>query len=275
MTDPIWDGPDEPHFALPGPMGWIRAMLRGVPLAILVFGCFALFLLIRLIEAPLFGLRRPVTPHITVFVCRWALRLMGLRYTMRGVPMTGLGAMVANHSSWLNIFTLNAGSPLYFVSKSEVSRWPGIGWLARGTGTMFVVRDRKHARARTELMQERLLAGHKLLFFPEGTSTDGLQVLSFKSTLFAAFFAEDLRDEIAVQPVSVIYHAPPGESDRFYGWWGDMNFGGHLLHTLSAARHGGVEVIYHPPIPVSQAENRKTLAFEAETQVRDGHSGAL
>jgi 1-acyl-sn-glycerol-3-phosphate acyltransferase len=184
-------------------------------------------------------------------------------------------AVVCNHGSWLDIFSLNAAKRIYFVSKSEVARWPGIGWLARATGTVFIERNRARAVEQTKVFEDRLLAGHKLLFFPEGTSTDGLQVLPFKTTLFQAFFAQNLRDEIAVQPVSVVYTAPAGLDSRFYGWWGDMSFGAHLLTTLAPARQGAVRVIYHTPLNVAAFENRKALALACEEAVRAGHTRAL
>jgi lyso-ornithine lipid O-acyltransferase len=93
------------------------------------------------------------------------------------------GALVANHASWLDIFTLNACDRIYFVSKSEVAGWPGIGWLARATGTVFINRQGREAQMQKLLFEARLRAGHRLLFFPEGTSTDGQRVLDFKSTL--------------------------------------------------------------------------------------------
>lgn len=186
--------------------------------------------------------------------------------------MTQRGAVVANHSSWLDIFALNARKRVYFVSKAEVAKWPGIGWLARATGTVFIERNRKKAREQTLLFQERLSAGHKLVFFPEGTSTDGIRVLPFKTTLFAAFFTDELREFMYVQPVSVIYHAPVGQPNRFYGWWGDMDFGPHLLKTLGARRQGWVELIYHIPAKVSDFENRKALAAHCEEAVRHAHS---
>lgn len=229
-------------------------------------------LLLRLIERPIFGLHRPITPHITQMVCRAAFWVLGMRFVRRGTPMERRGAVVANHTSWLDIFALNAAKRIYFVSKSEVAGWPGIGWLARATGTVFIRRDRAEARSQTEVFRTRLLAGHKLLFFPEGTSTDGLQVLPFKTTLFEAFFDPALRDEIAVQPVSVIYHAPQGEDPRFYGWWGDMSFGAHLLTTLAARKQGAVEVVYHPPVPVADFAGRKALAQHCEAIVRAGHA---
>ncbi|MFC6584163.1 lysophospholipid acyltransferase family protein [Sulfitobacter aestuariivivens] len=171
----------------------------------------------------------------------------------------------------MDILSLNAAKRIYFVSKSEVAQWPGIGWLARATGTVFIERNRSHARSQTALFQQRLLAGHKLLFFPEGTSTDGQRVLGFKSTLFEAFVTPDLRDKICVQPVSVIYANPAGTDARFYGWWGDMDLGPHLLQMLARRQHGSVTVQYHAPLKVSDFDNRKALALACEQAVRAGH----
>lgn len=251
--------------------GWARICLRVIALILLVFGGLIILLLVRLIERPLCGMRRPATPYITQFVCRNALRFLGLQLRVQGAPMRGQGAIVANHTSWLDVFVLNASKRIYFVSKSEVASWPGIGWLARATGTVFIVRNPSRAREQTEVFQDRLLAGHKLLFFPEGTSTDGLQVLPFKTTLFQSFFAQNIKDKIAVQPVTVTYHPPTGLDPRFYGWWGDMSFGAHLLVTLAPARQGWVDVIYHPPLPVADFANRKALALACEETVRKGH----
>jgi 1-acyl-sn-glycerol-3-phosphate acyltransferase len=267
-----WDMPPEPPLEPLGVRGWGRALLRGVPLAILVFGGLLVLLLLRLIERPVFGLKRPLTPHITQFVCRNAFRIMGFSFHTKGDVMKERGAVVANHSSWLDIFTLNARKRIYFVSKAEVARWPLIGWLARATGTVFINRDRKEAKAQQELFENRLLAGHKLLFFPEGTSTDGMVVLPFKSTLFQAFFSEHLRHEMHIQPATVIYTPRKGEDIRYYGWWGDMDFGSHLLKVLANPRQGSVTVIYHDPVRVDDFPNRKSLAAYAERAVRAGMS---
>lgn len=268
---PLWDSDAAPDPVVIGPMGWLRVLLRALVLGTLVFGCLILLLLIRLIERPLYGLHRPVTPFITQFVCRNAFRIIGMKFSTSGQLMLHRGGVVANHSSWLDIFALNARKRIYFVSKSEVARWPGIGWLARATGTVFIERNPKHARAQTELFERRLLAGHKLLFFPEGTSTDGLRVLPFKTPLFQAFLSDQLRDQMFIQPVTVLYHPPKGEPTRFYGWWGDMDFASHLIKTLAARKQGDVEVLYHTPVKVSDFANRKQLAAHVEAVVRDSH----
>ncbi|WP_299961766.1 lysophospholipid acyltransferase family protein [uncultured Roseobacter sp.] len=265
-----WMGDPPPRAPRLGAGGVLRVLMRGLPLALLVFGGLALTLLVRLIERPVWGVNRPLTPAITVAVCRGALRIIGLSVETQGTPMATPGAVVANHASWLDIFVLNAPQRVYFVSKAEVAGWPGIGWLARATGTVFIARDRAQAAAQAALFQSRLRAGHRLLFFPEGTSSDGQRVLPFKSTLFAAFFAPGLRERLAVQPVSVRYRAPEGCGARFYGWWGDMEFGPHLLRVLAAPRQGRVTVVYHAPLAVAAAGDRKTLAAACETRVRTG-----
>ena len=184
--------------------------------------------------------------------------------------MRGAGAVVANHSSWLDIFALNASKRIYFVSKAEVAKWPGIGWLARATGTVFIKRDRHEAVSQIAVFKERLSAGHKLLFFPEGTSTDGLLVLPFKPTLFAAFFDPALADTLRLQAVTLNYVAPVGVDPRFYGWWGDMAFGPHLLSTLATQKQGKVTVIYHTPVKLTDFADRKVLAKTLEEHVRAG-----
>jgi 1-acyl-sn-glycerol-3-phosphate acyltransferase len=263
-------------FATPriGPISWLRVIGRGLVLGGLTYGCLVILMALRLVEAPLYGPARPWTPHITQFVCRMAFVILRIPLTVRGTPMTQAGAVVGNHASWLDIFTLNACQRIYFVAKSEVAGWAGIGWLARATGTVFIARKGAEAKAQQQMFEARLKAGHKLMFFPEGTSTDGLRVLPFKSTLFAAFFAPDLAPLMHIQPVTVIYHAPPGRDPRHYGWWGDMSFAPHLALTLATAPQGRVEVIFHPEVPVAAFPDRKALAAYCENVVRAGHPGA-
>ena len=258
--------PVPPH---PDAAGWVRVILRGPLLAGLVFGGLGLLLLVRVIEWPVFGLRSPWSPFITQTVCRGALRILGLKSRVTGKPIRA-GAMVANHSSWLDIFVLNAIARVTFVSKSEVAGWPGIGWLARATGTLFIRRDRAEASGQTDAIRNRLEAGQLLLLFPEGTSSDGRQVLPFKTTLFQSLLKENIHSELQVQPVSVVYQSPDGQATDFYAWWGDMNLVPHLLAMLAQGRAGSVTVVLHDPLDTMAFADRKTLARAAENDVRAG-----
>lgn len=268
MTDWRSETPDLPPIR---GMGWARLVLRAGVLAIVAYGGLLVLLLLRLVERPLFGLARPWTPWITQGVCKAAVAIMGLDYMVKGTPMRQPGAIVANHAGWLDIFTLNAAMRVYFVSKSEVAGWAGIGWLARATGTVFINRKGTEALEQQRLFEDRLRAGHRLLFFPEGTSTDTLRVLPFKSSLFAAFWSHGLEHAMHIQPVTVVYHPPEGADPRFYGWWGEMNFASHLIQVLAMRRQGRVEVIFHPPVPVDGFEGRKALAAHCERVIRTSH----
>lgn len=245
----------------------VRAARRAAPLAVLVYGGLIAFYAARLVELP-FG--RRISPHVTQFVCKNALWILGVKYVVTGAPMRGAGAIVSNHVGWLDIFALNGGQRVFFISKSEVRGWFGIGILARATGTVFIRRKVSEARKHADVVGERFKRGHKLLFFPEGTSSDGRRVLKFKSTLFAPFFREGVREHARIQPVTLTYLAPPGKDQRFYGWWGDSEFLEHFLSVLAAREQGSVEVRLHEPLRVADFEDRKSLALEAERIVRGG-----
>jgi len=269
-----WNGAPPPPSPVLGLRDWVRVLRRGGGILGALLVCFPLLLILRWPERAIWGEARPVTPWITQGVCIWTCRCLGLRREVTGVPMRGQGAYVSNHVSWLDIFVLNASKRLYFVAKAEVAGWAGIGWLARGTGTVFVRRDRNDAKRQAEMLGARLGAGHRLLFFPEGTSTDGLRVLPFRTTLFAPFFKEPLHEVAQIQPVSLVYTGPDGRAASFYGWWADMEFGPSLLAVLAVPRQGSVTVTYHPPLRVADFADRKVLAAAAEAAVRGGFSAA-
>lgn len=265
-----WSPEQEPPPVAITPAGWVRAGLRGAVLTTILAAGVGATLVLRLAEKPLNGAARPWTPFITQWVSRMVFVVLRMRHETVGERMALPGAVVANHATWLDIFSLNACERVYFVSKSEVAGWPGVGYLARMVGTVFIARDRRQARTQRQIFEERLSAGHKLLFFPEGTSTDGLRVLPFKSTLFEAFFNNGLRRNTHIQPVTVVYEAPPGRDPRFYGWWGDMDLGPHLLQVLAERRNGAVRVIHHAPVGVAGFDGRKALARHLEAAVRAG-----
>jgi lyso-ornithine lipid O-acyltransferase len=264
----VWNDGSTPEEVRITPFGWLRIGLRGVPLVLTLLLGLGATLILRPLEKRLFGLGRPVTPWITQTVCRFSLFILGIRLKVTGHQMKRKGAVVANHSSWLDVFVLNARKRIYFVAKDEISGWPGISWLAKATGTVFIRRDRKAASAQVELFRARLGAGHKLLFFPEGTSTDSRRVLPFKTTLFAAFFDEELHEQMHIQPVTVLYHAPKGRDARFFGWWGNQGLTPHLMKVLAQWPQGQVELIYHAPARVADFANRKALASHLEDAVR-------
>ena len=217
------------------------------------------------------GLHVPIV-RVWARACVW---LIGMRCERRGTPVAS-GALVANHCSWSDIVVLRSICPVCFVSKADVAGWPGIGFLAGMADTVFIERRRVEAKRQEAVLRERIAADDLLCFFPEGTSTDGLRVLPFKSSLFSAFFTDAPAGEVWVQPVSIRYRAAEGSAlpEDFFGWWGAMSFGGHLLSVMERSFGSRVVVAFHDPVRPADFADRKVLADHCRSIVAEGHSAA-
>lgn len=266
-----WRGEPEPVQGAGkiGVFGWLRLIRRVVPILVALLIGLAGLMLTRGAERIFCRGRRVLSPNFAMLVSRFALFCLGFRTRVSGQPMQSGGAVVANHSTWADIFALNAYQRVCFVAKAEVRGWPGIGLLARATGTVFIRRDPREAAAQRDLFRQRLAAGGRLLFFPEGTSTDGRRVLPFRSTLFDAFLGEGM-EQMRIQPVSVTWLPPEGEMPGYYGWWGDMDFASNLMMVLTVPKQGRLELTYHPPVLAAEIGDRKRLAQMLGDQVRGG-----
>lgn len=115
-------------------------------------------------------------------------------------PQVGPVLLVSNHISWLDIAVMHAARHCRFVSKADVQRWPVVGSLAQGAGTLFIEREsRRDAKRMVTHMAECLQQGEILAIFPEGTTGDGAQVLPFHANLLQAAIAA----QAPVQPVAL------------------------------------------------------------------------
>ncbi len=202
---------------------------------------------------------------------RIGLRALGLRRVVRGRPIRR-GALVANHSSWLDIFALRSCRLMYFVAKAEVATWPYVGFITRVTGTIFIERRRAEAKRQEQALLERIRADQVIAIFPEGTSTDGLRVLPFKSSLFAAFHHDGHGEDLLVQPVTLRYRPAPGSGlpENFYGWWGSMGFEWHIWQVACRSRGGTAEIVFHEPVRPADCADRKELAQRCGAAVAAG-----
>jgi 1-acyl-sn-glycerol-3-phosphate acyltransferase len=119
------------------------------------------------------------------------LRAVGVGLQVRGTPRPGATLLVANHVSWLDIAALHAAVPqARFVSKADVRRWPLLGWLVAGAGTLFIERERKRDALRVvHAMADALRAGETVAVFPEGTTGPGPALLPFHANLLQAAIA--------------------------------------------------------------------------------------
>lgn len=118
------------------------------------------------------------------------LRIFNIQLVVNGeAPNRDLAGImfVGNHISWLDIHVLNSIHTVRFIAKSEVKNWPVFGWLAKKANTLFINREDKKDTVRViESTSKGLLKGDSFCFFPEGTTTDGTDLLRFKGSLMQA-----------------------------------------------------------------------------------------
>lgn len=227
-----------------------------------------LWIIILPVPALIIRLIRPTaklsTEKLPMLFHRGLCRIFGLRLHVEGKLCEERPTLyISNHVSYLDIFLLGSIVPGYFIAKSEVSGWPLLGKLAKLQNTLFIERNGRHARAQVDILQKQLISGNNLILFPEGTSTDGIHVEPFKSSLFHA--AESNPDiGIQIQPITLAYTnhkgQPMPQSIRdYYAWYADMPFLPHFVQALGM-RSADVELILHAPVKIQAYESRKACA---------------
>jgi 1-acyl-sn-glycerol-3-phosphate acyltransferase len=115
-------------------------------------------------------------------------------------------------------------------------------------------------------MAALMRTGFVVVVFPEGTSSDGQQVLPFFSSLLEPAVAGGG----PVTPAFIRYELSDGSVADEVCYWGDMTFGPHFLNLLTK-REIRAQVRYGDARPPGQ--NRKQLARELQQAVR--HLGGV
>jgi 1-acyl-sn-glycerol-3-phosphate acyltransferase len=200
--------------------------------------------------------------------CARSLRRMGITVTMQGSFPTH-GALITNHQSYMDIVTLASLHPCVFVSKAELVKVPVLGWMTTMAGTVFVERGRGGSAMRASAgMKAASEAGLPVVFFPEGTTTSGREMLPFRSGLLAQVMAEG-------EPITAGYLKYSMSADNGADvsveenvCWGDLPMFEHVF-TFLGLRGVQVEVRFAPePIAFSSdVLHRKAAAVEARAAV--------
>jgi 1-acyl-sn-glycerol-3-phosphate acyltransferase len=201
--------------------------------------------------------------------CARAMRGMGIEINVVG-KFPERGAVISNHLSYVDIVVFAAVHPCVFVSKEEVRRWPVVGWMTTMSGTVYVARGHGGSAMRARKgMQAAVDAGLPVVFFPEGTTTNGRQMLKFHSGLLgqviesgASVTAAYLRYGFSVENGSDV-----SVSDDVC-YWGDRNMLAHIFKFLGL-RGVRAEVRFgEEPIAFSSDRlHRKKAAVEARSAV--------
>ena len=201
---------------------------------------------------------------------RWSKRLLkifGIQLQVNNADASTDSSylLAANHVSWMDIHAINAFKPIRFVAKSDVEQWPIFGWMAKQLGTVFINRESsRHARQVVTDMAV-LLKTQSICIFPDGTSTIGKSVQTFKPNLFEAA----AQAEVPVCTLALAYFDRiTGEHSEVPAFIGDMGLIGSMASILKNRRLR-VELTFFPPLNVelTQPIDRKTLSQHSEAQI--------
>lgn len=197
----------------------------------------------------------------------WALQFLALwdiHLKVLGRPVqNGPALMVANHISWLDISVIHAARHCRFVSKSDIRDWPLLGTLATGAGTLYIERtSRKDALRMVKDMAEAMKNGDVVAVFPEGTTSDGRDLLPFHANLIqSAILAE-----APVQPMSLKFiDARSGEPSFAPCYIGDDTLLGSIWRTLKAPKI--IAVVHFGELQQAQGRDRRAWAHDLHQSV--------
>ena len=238
----------------------LLAALRLVAVGVhLLSGVLQVALLVRFVDP----VRRRLLRQIW---SRQLLFLLGVRLEPAMLntasPVRALeGLIVSNHVSFLDIFVINALAPSAFVCREDVARWPLIGWLCRGSETVFLARGKRSAAYRVHRqIVARLRAGERMVVFPEGTTSTGDRVLPFHGALFQSAIDAG----VPVVCLALSYHDCRGKPTEAAAYTGDLS----LLRCLwQIAAAGGLRAYLQVLPPLTGLAERRHLAQHAQLRI--------
>lgn len=193
--------------------------------------------------------------------CGGLLRAFHIKlHTFGDLPAANIqGVMfVANHVSWADIHAINSLIKLRFIAKSDITSWPIFGYLAKKANALFIDRSKRQEAGRlVQTAANSLLAGDNLGYFPEGTTTDGKQVLPFKSSVLQAAISANSQ----VWPIAIRYLHADGSLNTAMAYAGETT----LIESMNAiinTKNPLVELHFLSPIEAT-GQNRRDLTAAA------------
>lgn len=179
---------------------------------------------------------------------------------------------LANHSSYIDILVLGAYFNCFFVAKSDIAGWPIFGFLSKIGGTLFITRERRFVKEQLQLLKTHIIAKQNLLVFPEGTTTNGREIIRFKSSLLNCAYTVDKPP--VIQPLTIAYThlngAPISDQKTVdqIAWYGNMDMPSHLMPLLKQ-KSITVRVSVEKMLHASDFETPKDLVQQAQEQIEN------
>lgn len=189
--------------------------------------------------------------------------LLGVRLTIKGQPPVRPFLLFSNHLTYLDPILFFSHLDCTFVAKKEVRSWPIIGFMVYMMGVIFINREQKKDLLRvTDLVDQNINDKQGIVIFPEGTTSDGKQILPIRAPLLQLAF----EDGNPLAYCVVTYQTGKGDPDAstHVCWSNHESFGKHVWKFASVKRtyatiHYGEKKLI--------ASNRKELAEQLRKEM--------
>ena len=168
---------------------------------------------------------------------------------------------VSNHLSYLDIPILGSTLNGRFIAKNEISNWPIFGYLSKVGNTIFINRNLRFLKRNKSIIYDFISKGDSIILFPEGTTSDGIRVLKFKSSLLTSLEQKN----ILIQPIVINYTSINGMPlnrwlKPIIAWYGDMDLKPHLINVLKLFSIKA-KITFLPPLNGKDFTNRKDMTY--------------
>ena len=235
-----------------------------------VFVAFIVLYTLPVVLLTLVNLPKIKMPLIASFY-KGILFFFNIKLSVDGqMPKDSGGYMLAsNHLSYIDIFLIGSVFRVIFTPKSDVASWLVIGFLCKMADCIFIERKRTKTAENKEKIKQAFSEGKNICIFSEGTTSNGLEVLPFKSSYFEVA-RPDENLQIQILPICVFYErinvAPANTAEQMdnIAWYGDMDFFSHFWQMLKLKR---VDAVIKIGAPVAAVDDRKETAKLAESAV--------
>ena len=180
--------------------------------------------------------------------------------------------IVSNHLSYLDIPIIGSLVNGKFVAKAEVSNWPLFGSLAKIGNTIFIKRLKSAINNERNSIQEEINNGFNIILFPEGTTSDGVRTLNFKSSLFSSVEHKNY----LIQPIVIHYKGINGMPlnrclKPIIAWYGDMELIKHLYNVVQLFSITA-RVSFLEPVFSKDFKDRKSITFALQNLIYKEYS---
>ena len=162
---------------------------------------------IPIIAVGLFDKEKYYTGKLIKMWARWVIWSTGIQYEIDGLDNLNLDKQyifMSNHESALDIVLGVAAIPsnIVFLAKKELFKVPIFGWAMDSSGMIKIDRENPEMARKSvsEAVETLMHSSFSTLIYPEGTRSNGEELLPFKK----GGFILAIRTQLPVVPITIL-----------------------------------------------------------------------